>query len=242
MQKRRITLLVLLCMIIVGEYSNVKANAAEPPQLVIIVTNIEDDVDLFLHVPGREEERVSRRRRAWETHFSIYRGMTAGPEEMKNAQLLFKRENQVLAHFDFPDTQIKSYNTLWHYDFAKQELTLSEPPSRQILLVGSRVIITLLIEGLVFFIFGYREKKSWIAFLLVNLISQGLLNYSLIGASTGYVFLGLIFMEILIFIFEGAILTSVITEKKRRRTLLFVITANLLSFIFGGWAIANLPL
>lgn len=35
------------------------------------------------------------------------------------------------------------------------------------------LIPTLLIEGVLLYVFGYRSKKSWKRFLLVNLITQG---------------------------------------------------------------------
>ena len=39
--------------------------------------------------------------------------------------------------------------------------------------------MTLLIEGALFFAFGFRKKLSWVLFIIINLITQGLLNWQL---------------------------------------------------------------
>lgn len=242
MRKIRIAMLILLSVFLLGDYSTVSANAAEPPQLILNVTNIDEDIDLYLETDGSQPQKAMHKRKTWESQFFIYRGMSSGPEEMKSAQLVFKRGDEVLDQIDYPESEISRYNTVWLYDFDSKELTRSDTLTRQILLVGSRILITLLIEGIIFFLLGYREKKSWLAFLLVNLVTQGFLNYNLMGSTTGYVFLGFILMELLIFVIEGAVLPKLITEQSKRKTLGFVIIANMASLFFGGFAINNLPL
>ena len=36
--------------------------------------------------------------------------------------------------------------------------------------------LTLLLEGALFWLFGYRLRRSWLVFLLANLITQGAVN------------------------------------------------------------------
>ena len=79
---------------------------------------------------------------------------------------------------------------------------------------------TLLIEGLLLFAFGYRSKRSWLVFLLVNLVTQGgfavylavtVLNHGVSGWS-------LIFyipIEVIITLVELLLYRRLLTEKKQ---------------------------
>ena len=64
------------------------------------------------------------------------------------------------------------YNNLVTLDVAGKRLLYGQPWWRQPLLIFLRVSLTLVLEGLVFLIFGYRQKRSWLVFLLVNLVTQ----------------------------------------------------------------------
>jgi hypothetical protein len=116
--------------------------------------------------------------------------------------------------------------------------------SRSILLVSMRIILTLAIEAIIFRLFGFRNKKSWIAFLIINLITQGALNIWLNGFAplASYLVFTLIFGEILVFIAEIIAFSALIKEHRRWRILLYVITANLLSLFAGGYMITVLPI
>lgn len=101
---------------------------------------------------------------------------------------------------------------------------------------------TLLIEGLLLFAFGYRSKRSWRAFLLVNLVTQGgfavylavtVLNHGVSGWS-------LIFyipIEVIITLVELLLYRRLLTEKNKARAALYAIAANLCSAVFGLWLI-----
>ena len=79
---------------------------------------------------------------------------------------------------------------------------------------------TLLIEGLLLFAFGYRSKRSWLVFLLVNLVTQGgfavylavtVLNHGVSGWS-------LIFyipIEVIITLVELLLYRRLLTEKNK---------------------------
>jgi hypothetical protein len=110
--------------------------------------------------------------------------------------------------------------------------------------VSLRIILTLIIEAIVFWLFGFRNKRSWIVFLIINLITQGALNIWLNGAAplVSYLIFTLIFGEMLVFIAEIIVFLVLIKEHRPMRTLLFVITANFLSLFAGGYIITVLPI
>ena len=101
---------------------------------------------------------------------------------------------------------------------------------------------TLLIEGLLLFVFGYRSKRSWRVFLLVNLVTQGgfavylavtVLNHGVSGWS-------LIFyipIEVIITLVELLLYRRLLTEKNKARAAVYAIAANLCSAVFGLWLI-----
>lgn len=97
---------------------------------------------------------------------------------------------------------------------------------------------TLLIEGVLLFAFGYRSKKSWKNFLLVNLVTQGgfavylavtVLNHGVSGWS-------LIFyipIELVITAAEVLLDRRLLMEKSRGRAALYAVVANLCSATVG---------
>ena len=95
-----------------------------------------------------------------------------------------------------------------------------------------------------FYLFGYRRKESWLIFLIINLLTQGVLNIWLNGSFTpldSYIIFSLVFGEILVLIIEMIAFLILVKEHHRLRIALYVIIANLLSLIAGGYLITVLP-
>ena len=104
------------------------------------------------------------------------------------------------------------------------------------------MVLTLVLEGIVFFLAGYRQKRSWLIFLIVNLVTQGLLHAAIQGPFQFYThFIRLIFGEILIFIVELCVFCGAIKEKCWQLSAFTAFAANLLSLFAGGWALLHLP-
>jgi hypothetical protein len=142
------------------------------------------------------------------------------------------------------DKPLKNYNNIYTLNLKNKTLTRGKSTLRSVLLVSFRLILTLFIEAGVFTLFRYKEKRSWIAFLIINLISQGVLNIWLNTASPlgSYLILLLIFGEIFVFIFEIFAFLLTVKESKAAITASYVIVANLLSLAAGGYIITYLPI
>jgi hypothetical protein len=143
---------------------------------------------------------------------------------------------------DFPP---EKYNNIYTLNLATETLTPGTSLSRNITLITLRVSLTLLIEGIVFFLFGYRTKRSWITFLAANLITQGFLNVWLSANPqpfNNYIIFNLIGGEILVFIIELIAFLVLVNEHPRWRTVLYVMAANFFSLLLGGWLITVLPI
>ena len=104
------------------------------------------------------------------------------------------------------------------------------------------LIPTLLIEGVLLYVFGYRSKKSWKRFLLVHLITQGgfavylavtVLNHGV----SGWSLLFYLPIELIIMVVELLAYRRLLTEKSRGRAVGYAVAANVCSAVVGLWLI-----
>ena len=102
---------------------------------------------------------------------------------------------------------------------------------REIVLVILRIFSTLIIEGVVLFKFGFKSKRSWICFIIVNLITQGILNFLLVFTSMADYIIMILFWEMCIIIFEMIVFSIVLDNEDCMK---YVCIANLASIIGGG--------
>ena len=241
-----------------------QANAAEPPQLSVVVLNPPQGLELSLVFSweGQEEPVPAEATRlAWEGYYLFrpfnFPGFWEGsssPQDMAVALLVETPEES----FTLPlNTQFLNqdtgayYNNLCVLDLQSRTLTAGQPWWRQPLLVFLRVALTLLLEGIVFFLFGYRQKRSWILFFLVNGLTQLFVNLLLLNfvgalgniysAKLAFWFLYLP-MEILVILLELFLFCPMLKEKKRWNAVLYTIAANLCSWLLGGALLAYLPI
>jgi hypothetical protein len=214
------------------------ANSAEPPSLVILVNNPPKDLYVTLVSEGNQKD-AKVHRVAWETYYIFYkRDLQAG--DMYTFRITVRGESFEASIPALP----KQYNNVYTLDLSERGLTPGVYPLRSFLLVALRLLLTLLIEGAVFWLFRYRDKSSWLVFLIINLITQGILNIWLNSGDSllpAYLLLALIFGELFVFTFELVTFPVLIKEQKKGRTILYVLLANILSLIAGGYAISLLP-
>jgi hypothetical protein len=240
-----LAIILLVAAIIFAFPLTASANSAEPPTVVIMVINGPEDLTLEVEIPDPEEGdylRVQKVQKMWEQYFRIY-----NHRSLENATLRVSSSEKSFT-CSFPpisDYNVYSYNTLMYLDFDAETLTVGQPAYREPLLIALRMSLTLIFEGLVFFLFGFRKKSSWIAFLIINLLTQGWLNISIASAdsySGGYMIIGFILYEALIFIAEAIALTAFVREHRWYRRLGLAFLANTVSLILGMVIINNLPI
>lgn len=235
----RIIFLILISFIIPNI---VFANAAAPPTITIILSGLED-YNVRIELQNGETVRTRKEKRYWESYFDFWLRDIRKNGELENAKVVISKGNVEVERIDIPIEEIsKNYHSTFVFDNNTKELRLNSSTLRSIILVCMRVLITLIVEGIIFYAFGYRDKISWIAFFVINLITQGILNWIMTGGRSAYVLIPLIVLEIIIFVVEAITLSLIIKEKKKSTTTLFALTANFLSFIIGAWVILNLPI
>ncbi len=231
--KRTLLLFLIPVVLAFGTTSICLANSGPPPAIFIIVTNAPKD--LVLKVDSLD---LTRKDKIFESYFGFFLHEHKIPTET-NLQITTRNSTHQI-----PLPPLKSYFSTFTLDLRNNTLTPGAPPFRAYEFAAVTVVLTLLIEGIIFYLFGYRKKSSWIVFLVTNLITQGFLyiwlNNTVYPSFQNYVVLNLILGEFWVFIIEIITFLVSITERRRLETFLFVIMANLISLFAGGWLVSAL--
>ena len=240
---RKLSAFILALFLIFALSVPASANSAEPPGMIIIVENAPDDITLTLELQQEPEYgiRIQESRQGWETYFRLYYGMSA--DTLTGASIRVESSEKSFS-CPIPADAGRRYNSLLTLNFKAETLTIGQRWWRQPALTAVRIILTLLVEGLIFFAFGFRARRSWLLFLIANLVTQGWLNYIInSGAfSTGYWILGLYLAEFVIFLAEAILFPLAAKEKKKWISLLYALSANAASLAVGLLLINHLPI
>ena len=237
-KKRRFSLLLTVLMTVALCAVPVSANSAQPPGLTVLVSMPPEDLEITLRFEEETSELMSRNK-LWEAYYHYWYPMKQQP--LHGVELVFSTggEERVCP---LPTETFSKYNNLVTLDWRTGTVSLGQPAWRVPLLVVLRVVLTLLIEGAVFWLMGYRNKSSWLLFLLVNLVTQTGLNLMINGPDLrGYWFLGFLLAEIVIIAAETAVYLGWLKEREKARAAILGLLANVLSAWIGGWLIRILP-
>lgn len=126
------------------------------------------------------------------------------------------------------------------YDWQANTVREATPaPLRFLARLAATLIPTLIIEGLIFWLFGFREGRSWLVFLLVNTVTQTGLHL-VVGstlAEAGWHFLNysltILIPELVIWAAEAAAYALLLKEHDRSRRIGYALAANIASFVLG---------
>ncbi len=244
--KNRIVFLVLAVLVLFSVIllpSTASANSAAPPAILVIALHAPSNLVMEGEVNG-EFVPMQFSSVAWESyyklHYDDYPASSPGGTMPTAIRVTAGGTSKTLS---LPYTA-KTYDVVFTRDCATMTLTEGTLPLRSVLLVALRVVLTLVLEGLLFYLFGYREKRSWIAFFVINLITQVGLNAMLSAAKveSGYAILGLIILEIFVLLVEIPAFLIALKEKKWWHRLIYALVANILSLLVGGALILTLPI
>lgn len=234
--KKTLSLILLLIIMSCLNAPVVYANSAEPPSILIIITNAPSDLEISIGLGNILARRTDK---FYESYYAFYSSDLKVMSGYTVKVTTGDRTFEIIL-----DTPPKSYNNIFTLDLKSQTLTPGKSLSISITLLSIKIILTLVIEGIVFYLFGYRRKKSWYIFLIVNLLTQGVLNIWLsvsFPPLDSYIIFSLIFGEILVFIIEMIAFLIFVNEHHRLRAASYVIVANFLSLIAGSYLITVLP-
>ena len=136
------------------------------------------------------------------------------------------------------------YSNLYTLDYESKTLTEGTSSSRAWIYALVRLLLTLIIEALIFFFFGFRKGKSWTLFIIINLVTQGVLNIWLntFPSVDYYLIFMLIGAEVFVIIAEMIGFLLFVKEHKKIRRFTYVAVANYISLILGGHLITYMPI
>ena len=234
---------ILLCLLFSG---SAFANSAEPPSFTVIVSMPPEGLNLSLKFPNgiqTEPLVLSKEVKAWEAYYRFfYHSYPGSLHSFDGAVLIIEHGNEQF-QCSLPAESFETYNNLLTLDISTQTIVSGQSSWRIPTLIAIRLLLTLLSEGFVFSLFGYRNRKSWVAFALINLATQGFLNAFLTGPQIGsYWLLVFFFGEVIVFFVEMITFASLVREFSKRKAVLYAVVANAFSLIVGGLLIAYLPI
>jgi hypothetical protein len=234
MKKILLSIIILILLSLINT-SISSANSAEPPSILIIVPNAPYDLEITI---DPNNIKAGRANKSIESYYTFY---IRDLNPIGNSLKVTTNDRTFEIALESP---LKRYNNIFTLDLNNQSLTPGKSFTRSITLISLRIGLTLIIEALVFYLFGFRKKKSWLLFLIINLITQVLLNIVInvsFNPLDSYIIISLIFGEILVFIVEIIAFLRLVKEHSELRTGSYVVMANLLSLVAGGYIITILP-
>lgn len=242
----------------------VYANAEAGPDFTVLITGAPEDLTVSLVTPDGVSAELRPLRRGWESCFRLYyyelfEAMNGDARysyeaiavmektAAKSSLHLVSAEEGIDCTVPMPAENQMRYN---HLSVMKMADKTAVPGSssymvwRNVLLVALRVSVTLVTEGVIFFLMNYRTRRSWIVFIIVNLVTQIFLNVTITGnyLAAGYWELGFFILEGLIFLIEAVLFAVLLREHRRFRGFVTAILANAVSLACGWALLANLPL
>ena len=129
----------------------------------------------------------------------------------------------------------------WSDDTEHTTVTVPSTVTGYLLQFLATLVPTLLIEGILLLLFQYSWKQNWKAFLLVNLVTQGVLAAASSvlnlqnGAALWNYFLFLLPMEAVVLLIELYLYAGrgLLTGHSKGRAALYAVTANFASAVIG---------
>lgn len=129
----------------------------------------------------------------------------------------------------------------WADDTENTTVTVPSTVTGYLLQFVATLVPTLLIEGILLLLFQYSWKRNWKTFLLVNMLTQGLLAVASSsvtahsGVSAWYLFFfflpaELVVMLVEVFLYSGR---GLLTGHSKGRAALYAVTANFASAFLG---------
>ncbi len=237
---KKLSTLLLIIFLMLCSILPLVANSAEPPSVVILVpTTTPDQIAITaFDAAGKPLKFDAPIQRFNQLQYNFYN------YEIKWNSIAKLHVKHGDHQFDIKVEKVKGYRNFYALDLKGEALTKDVPAFLKWLTIGSRIVLTLLIEGAILFLFGFRKKQTWLIFLALNLVTQSFLNISLSRAPIYYDYwiFGMLIYEIIILIAELAGFLMLIKEQSRLRRLLYVVTANMVSFFVGAKLIMLLPI
>jgi len=248
---KKLSLLIVVLALVIAVFLPIRAaykNQLQTPGLSIFVINAPEDLKLFIKYRSSslpEPLEMRRTSRYWETYYNYYYQHMQGrfDEDFIGAKLIVQ-SSQYSCELPIPrDPEMRVDKRLMTLDLKWGTLVYGEPSWRAPLSVAGRVLLTLVSEGAVFFLFGMRDKLSWIGFFILNLIIHSFLSGFLAHPIEvrGDLFMLILYIISVILVEAGVYYFKFKEVELSGKALLLALISNLVGFSLGGWIMPYFP-
>lgn len=256
--KGKVLWLLLLMALVFGTLpAEASAIGNAPPAVTVVVYGAPKD--LRMHVVLQYEGNplsspLEYERRGWESLYRFYRlgvsmhgnAWSGNARDFRGAVLLLEssdgtREIPIAEGLLTPGGN-SDVLTLY---YRSGELSAGFAPWRAPVLIAMRVAAALLIEGVFFYFSGFSTRKSWVLFVVINVVIHGFLNWLCCGKInyTGSRYAVGFFTAVLVaFITELVAFVLTVEEYNTDKLARCLIRANLVSHAVNYVLMAVLPL
>lgn len=180
----------------------------------------------------------------WQINKSKDLAWTYYPPRRFKLLLYFPESNTFLSS---PVTETYAFDSAYTVDLKEGKgealnLQVSYDYGPEILSLVIRVVLTCLVELLIAFLFGFREKKQWKVLVMINVLTQIFLNTALNCVDYYMGYLGFLFfyvvLEVIVFSLEAVLYSTwlkriSLDQKPGWFYVLFAFVSNLISLISG---------
>jgi hypothetical protein len=143
-------------------------------------------------------------------------------------------DNALIISEEIHRTTLKTVLT---YDYNQNTIVVEHPVLAYIKQFFATFMATLLIEGILLLVFGFSIRNNWLAFLVVNLLTQIALTLTIgvLFQKEGVLTASIVFfpVELIIIITESILYALALKEHSRGRRVLYAIFSNVLSAAIG---------
>jgi len=173
-------LFCFLAVVLLFPASVVFAMSPAPPRLTVVVNFAPENLALSVQCGDGSSKPMPLQKgtKCWETQYFLYWPEEFfTPEERGATTLTLVMQNGGERYeLPFPAQTVQDYYGTATLDFKTRSLTNGVSALRGWLLFVVHTALTFAAACAVFFVFGYRKKWSWLAFVAVNILAQGCLN------------------------------------------------------------------
>lgn len=162
------------------------------PSLTFVTRKAPEDMMMYMELTHQGERYnvfLFREDRLWESYFRFYHQTATeiptwygSRAEFRDAVLVVETGG-VETRIPLPEEDQKklTMNDFFMLDLSDMSMRFGLPVLRGVLLLLSRVAITLGAAMLILYLFHYRWMKSWLTVIIANLICQGALSWMLMN-------------------------------------------------------------
>lgn len=182
-------LLALLCLWMLAAPVEAASSLYHTPAMTLITENAPRDLELMIRLQRKDGSEVpiflEKKAKAWEQQFRLYReagynirSWYGNDYDLRDAELVLRsggEERVIVMSRELTDQM--SMNDVVMLNYKKGTLSLGDPLWRGPLLLTLRLLIAVALELLIFRLFGYDERRTFLSVGIGGLAAFGLLAW-----------------------------------------------------------------